>query len=64
MFQSNAYPATIIEQSTRPYKGTSLLYILGIVESVVRRLLPYNAKITHTPHTALRPPTSFIAAQR
>ncbi len=70
MLQSNGYPINFIKQATRPARGTtttsnepenapptiwrSLPYIQGISESVARRLNPYNVKIAHKPHSALR----------
>ncbi len=70
MLKSNGYPINFIRQATRPPRGTtttsnepgnaqptiwrSLSYIQGISESVARRLNPYNVKIAHKPHSALR----------
>ncbi len=70
MLQSNGYPINFIKQATRPPRGTtttsnepenapptiwrSLPYRQGISESVARRLNPYNVKIAHKPHSALR----------
>ncbi len=66
MLPSNGYPINFIKQATRPPRGTtttsnepptiwrSLPYIQGISESITRRLNPYNVKIAHKPHSALR----------
>ncbi len=70
MLQRNGYPINFIKQTTRPLRGTattsnepqnapptiwkSLPYIQGISESVARRLNPYNIKLAHKPHSALR----------
>ncbi len=41
-------------ENAAPLIWRLLLYILGIFESVVRRLLSYNAKIAHKPHSVIR----------
>ncbi len=70
MLLSNGYPINFIKQATRPARSTttssnepekppptiwrSLPYIQDISESVAGRLNPYNVKIAHKPHSALR----------